>query len=1399
MQESKNHLQQRDKDKKRASTPLLKSFISFIPQDLVRKILQNPNIKIIETSEWIEGAILFSDISGFTNMSKSLSNYGLRGTEMMGKILNTYLSKMSELIYKHEGIIQKIAGDALTVFFEKNTNVQWKISILKAIECSFNMQKLMNSFRRIKTIAGEFDLTMKIGISSGRLFSGVLGSYDFGIEPFLIGKAIDLAVGAEHQASPGEIWIEEESFKRVENYIKVIRHKDKYYRIAHRLVNEPPAKKVEENKFSYKLTHEEKQTIINEISSCVPSPIAKRLELGYHEFLGEDRKTTILFINFEGLRMDDEDFEDKLRYYYNSMQKIITQYRGFLYEFESGDKGYKIIAVFGSPTSTEDNEGYAVQCANAIIQAGKDISWIKSQNIGITTGDVFAGLIGTPLLRRYALIGDKVNLAARLMSIAEDNTVLVDEVTYRLTRDRFVYEALPPKKIKGQEDLINTYIYKSIRSTEKKKTVKELSYMVGREEESKRFIQLYSEVANNNGQIVSVIGEMGMGKRSLIKAFTNMAEKDGIKPYEAVCYNYSRQIPYFGWIKIFNDITGIKDSDSNQDKLEKLRSTLNELVPQEVNKTPILANMLGIDMGENEWSKNLDPAVRKSNLIDLMSNVIINLSKKTVVFIILYDLHWSNSSTLDFLLFLSRNIKNERVMIVTSYRPFTDKPPEKLMELKKTDYHNTIVLNELNSEQTMEFIQNKWKIQQIPDSFKNIIKKNVGGNPYFIETLMTSLINTKQLLYNEEEGQYYFPKGKSEDIDIPNNMQNLIISQMDRLDETSKLLLKVSSVAGMNFNRQLIKWISPIKIDTNILEDKLSYLCEQGLLEREKKDGEIAYSFRNELTLETAYSTLPFSQRKHLHEATAETYEKIYNDRLDAYYEILAHHYSFTENIEKQLRYIKLAGKKARNAYANKESIEYFTQLSDIIEKKLKSLSDATSAYWENMIREAFDTAIELSDIKRFMGEMNQSKEWLEKAEDILVKITDEPRRYTLLRSFGEWFEFSDHYIQAMEYYLRAYKCISQQNDIEKTSLSAGHLGNLYRTIGVYEKALNHYKEAADLAKSVGDIMMRGRWLGNIGIIKSNQGEYDGALEYYFKALKISRDENDKSREAAWLSLIAEVYVARARYDEALKFGNKSLEVAEAIGYKRSIVMTLNTIGNTYRFLGKYSDALQAHQKALDIASLIGAINLEVICRGEIGEIYRFQQNWDEAMEFYKNAFSMAKSLGDRYNQALWERAIGIVLYQSPNSKVKKARQHLSNALELAKQIGHRKLRAEIEIHFGNAIAVDGELDEAERIIRNGLIMAQKIKHPGLSIWGKRMLGIILIKLGRKKEGAQELLDALKENEKLGLTKDIAECSLELGRELRDRSYLERALKLFKEIGLTKSMKQVEEFLTELD
>ncbi len=1398
MQEGKIPLQQRDKEKKRATTPLLKSFISFLPQNLVRKILNQPNMNILNTSEWIEGAIIFSDISGFTSMSQSLSNFGLRGTEMMGKILNTYLSKMTEIIHKYDGIIQKIAGDAITVFFEKNVNIQWKTSLLKATMCSFEMQKLMNQFRRIKTLAGEFDLTMKIGISSGRLFSGVLGSYDFGIEHFLIGKAVDLSVEAEHNASLGEVWIEEESYKKIESYVKIIKKNKNYYRIA---INKQdiPELDAKTEKITFKLTYEEKQTIINEIRSCVPSPIAKRLELGYHEFLGEDRKTTILFINFTGLSMEDKDFEQKLRYYYNTMQKIITQYRGLLYEFESGDKGYKIIAVFGSPISTEDNEGYAVPCANVIIQTGKDISWIVSQNIGITTGYVFTGLIGTPLLRRYALVGDKVNLAARLMSIAGSDQILVDAETYKNTKDRFVYEEQPPKEIKGQHTPIKTYLYKNLKNIEKDKKVKELSYLIGREEESKRFIQLYSKVIHKHGQIVSVIGEMGMGKRSIIKAFTSMAEKDNIISYEAVCYNYGIQIPYFGWINIFKDITGIRDTETNEEKLTKLENTMKEYIPQDLNKISILANLLGIEIEENEWSKNLDPSVKKSNLIDLMSNIIINMSKKNPIFIILYDLHWSNSSTMDFLHFLSKNISKERVMIVISYRPFTDKPPEKLTELKKIDYHNTIVLNELNSEQCIEFIQKKWNIKKIPDDFRNIIKRSVGGNPYYIESLMTSLINANQLLLNDKDGSYYFSDDRLENIDIPDDMQNLIISQMDRLDETSKLLLKVSSVAGMNFNKQLIKWISPIKIDNEILEVKLSYLCEQGILEKEIKDNEISYSFRNELTLDTAYITLPYTQRKHLHEATAETYEKIYKNSLESYYEILAHHYGYTDNIKKQLKYIKLAGKKSKNAYANKESIGYFNKLSDIIDKNLRNISDATTKYWEDMIREAFDTAIELSDIKRFMGEMNQSKEWLEKAQEILVKITDEPRRYTLLRSLGEWFEFSDHYKQALEYYTRAYKCISQQKEKEKTSLSSGHLGNLYRTIGDYEKAQTRYEEAANLADQIGDRMMKGRWIGNIGIIKSNQGEYDEALKYYFEALNISRDESDKSREAAWLSLIAEVYLAKAKYDEALKFGQESFNVAEAIGYKRSMVMTLNTIGNTYRFLGRYSLALESHKKALNLAVQIGAINLEVICRGEIGEIYRFQQKWDESMEFYKNAFSMAKSLGDRYNQALWEKSIGIVLYQSPISKVKKARQHLNNALDTVIQIGHRKLQAEIEIHLGNAIAVDGELDEAEKIIRKGLKLALKIKHPGLSIWGKRMLGIVLIKLGRRKEGAKELLDALKENEKLGLTKDIAECSLELGRELKDRNYLEKALNMFSEIGLTKRVNQVKEFLNEID
>lgn len=1398
------------KSENKISTSSLKTFISFIPTNIIKKILYKPSLSILEESEWIEGAVIFSDISGFTPMSQALSNYGSRGTEEMSGILNNYLTKMSHIIYKKGGIIQKIAGDAMTILFEKQANVSWKVPLFYAVECAFGMQRLITEFRKIKTIAGEFSLEMKIGIGNGRLFTGTLGTYDFGIEPFLIGCPIENAVMSEHHAEQGEIWLHKDSMEKIKDNIKIIKKVEDFYRISkieYKETEEPQS--IKPNHLKISLSEPQKQKIISEIRSCVPLSIAKRIELGYLDFLGENRKTTILFISFEGLSLNDAEFESKLKSYYSTMQKIITRYRGFLYEFESGDKGSKIIALFGSPTSTEDDEGLAVHCANAMQDAVKDIDWIVSQKIGISTGSVFAGVIGTNLLSRYAVIGDRVNLAARLMSLSESNTILCDEETFINTGSNFKWEAKPPRKVKGKTGLIKTYEFKGIKKSSKPSTVDEISYLIGREDEAKQFVQVFDKVIKNSGQIISVIGEMGMGKKSLIKEFVKFVKRRGMKILRADSFSYGTQIPYFEITELFRNLFNIKENDSNNTKIERINDFIDKLMPKQKDKIPLLESVLSIELPDNEandWAKNLDPSVRKANMIDFMSKILIEYSKQQALLIIINDLHWSNSSTLDFLNTLSKNIKDEKLLIIFSYQPFSNIVPESLSEIKKLDYHNNIVLNELTSEQCMDFINIKWKITNIPDNFPYIVKNNAGGNPYYVEILMNSLIKSGQLYHNKKEDSYTFSERAFEHINIPDSIHALILSQMDRVDETSKLLIKVASVVGMVFNQDIVIRIFPDKISKTTLFEKLYYLSEQGLLENEEKDGEQRFYFRNELTLETAYNNLPFTQRKALHEKTAITIEELYSDKIDSYYDILAYHFKHTDITEKKLKYLSLAGNKARNNYANKEAVNYYEQVSKLLENEISSGSiEATSEKWDDIGCELFDTYLILGDITKFVGEMDLSKGWLQKAESIIIKLYDEKRRYRLLQSFGEWYEFRDQYMLSLEYYSRAYKCISKQKNLMETSLSCGHLGNLYRTIGKYDIALKRYKEAASLANKAAsitnctrNIMLEGRWLGNIGIIYANQGSYDKALKYYFDALKISKTVQDKLREVAWLSLIANVYVAQSKYEGALKYAYESLEVANNIGYKRSAVMTMNTIGNTYRFLGEYDRALEVHHKALDTANNIGAINQEVICMGEIGEIYRIQERYIEALDFYKKAYSKAKTLGDKYNQALWERAIGIVYYNSPEPEVKKAKQHLKNAMDTASSIGHKKLLAEIMMHLGNAYSVDGEHEEAEKYIKKGLSIAQKIKHPGLSIWGKRVLGIVLIKLGKKDEGTKILTEALKKNEELGLKKDVAECSFELGKALKDNKYLKRAYDIFDELGLEARKIEVEEHLDNL-
>src|SRR5262245_30329260 len=410
------------------------TWLSYIPYALAREILEHPSESPVGRERRMDVVALFADVSGFTPISEALSKVGKVGAEELTTILNSYFEPMIDLIQSYGGIIGKFGGDAMTVLFPYTTRTR-AATARRAIQCALDMQAAMGRYAAIPTSVGTFGLAMKAGLALGPLFCTTVGDPAIRLEYIIAGRVLDLCADAEHHATKGEVVVHQELLEAA-GPAEVVEARGDFSCLAHlnHYVQPAPLPPLDHLP----------PIAIQTIARYIHPSIAERLRAGQSGFINEHRKVTVLFISFAGFDYDDDpQVGAKLQDYLVKVIQTIQRYDGYLNKVDMGDKGSKYIVLFGAPLTHENDEERAIRCALELRGLGVAI------RIGINTGFVYCGQVGSPARQEYTVMGDPVNLAARLMQAAQPGQILVSSFTWRYIPEAFVWEQLAPINVKG--------------------------------------------------------------------------------------------------------------------------------------------------------------------------------------------------------------------------------------------------------------------------------------------------------------------------------------------------------------------------------------------------------------------------------------------------------------------------------------------------------------------------------------------------------------------------------------------------------------------------------------------------------------------------------------------------------------------------------------------------------------------------------------------------------------------------------------------------------------------------------------------------------------------------------------------------------------------------------------
>jgi class 3 adenylate cyclase len=496
-----------------------------------------------ELPDRASGAALFADVSGFTPLTEALvQELGpRRGADELTRQLNRVYDALVAEVHHYGGSVMAFSGDAVTCWFDGDDG-------LRATACGLAMQQAMAQFSAIGIPSGRtVSLAMKAAVATGAARRFVVGDPQIQVMDVLAGATLDSLARAEHQAGKGEVVLAPAAVTCLGDKVRIAAWHDDGKTAERFGVVGGLASPVAASPWP--------QTLLDaldeqEVRPWLLPPVYERLRSGQGEFLAELRPAVALFVCFAGIDYDrDEMAGDKLGAYIRWVQAVLVRYDAYLLQLTMGDKGSSLYAAFGAPIAHEDEAVRAVSAALELQELPADLGFITDVQIGLSQGRMRTGAYGGTMRRTYGVLGDDVNLAARLMQAAGSGQILVSQTVRQASAEVFAWQDLSPVRVKGKAEPVAVCCPLRVR-TRRAIRAHRSAYalpMVGRKAELALIEERLAMALGGQGQIIGITGEAGIGKTRLAAEAIQVASDQGLVGYASECESYGTNTSYLVW------------------------------------------------------------------------------------------------------------------------------------------------------------------------------------------------------------------------------------------------------------------------------------------------------------------------------------------------------------------------------------------------------------------------------------------------------------------------------------------------------------------------------------------------------------------------------------------------------------------------------------------------------------------------------------------------------------------------------------------------------------------------------------------------------------------------------------------------------------------------------------
>ena len=1283
------------------------------------------------------GAALFADISGFTPLTEALARElgPQRGAEELTRQLNRIFSRIIGEVDRYRGCVIGFAGDAITCWFDSDDG-------RRAVACALAMQQVMREIGTLTTPSGSaIPLAIKVAVAVGPARRFQVGDPRVRRLDVLAGATVYRMAEAEHQAEKGEVVVGAEVATHLGDLLAVQEWRQApdggaRFAVVARLTG-PVAADPWPALAPGALTEDQ-------VRPWLLAAVYQRLLAGQGPFLAELRPAVALFLRFAGLDYEaDEAAERKLDAFVCWVQQVVSRYDGVLLKLTMGDKGSYLHAAFGAPVAHDDDASRAVAAALELRALSAELGYITPVQIGISRGRMWVGAYGSPTAHTYDMMGDDANLAARLMSNAAPGQIMISPAIAGGVARLYELKFIGPLTVKGKSQPVPVSLVLGRKAASP--PVSTASFfvrpLVGRDAEIGQMLRMLEGVAGGAGRILRLEGPTGVGKSHLAAVLADRAAEQGFQVVVGTCQSTTEHTAYAPWRQVFDALLdlsagvpsgpGIDLQATLARRVARVEHIVGGIHPAWRLRLPLLGDLLGLPIPDNATTGAFEPRLRQRALVDLIVEIVQAWAERQPLLLLLDDVHWLDEASQGLTVALARALAPARILLVVVHRPPLAGQAI-LPELDDHPLHTRINLAELSPAAVAGLIANRLGGPADP-LLLALIQAETQGNPFFVEEMLDALRESGSIAASEDGrwtiaapmlealrqahglvrqgGEWVLAPTASLpalDLGLPDSIQGVVLTRLDRLPEASKLTLKVASVIGRIFALALLGRSHPLHPPPDALDEQIAIMEQRDFARLEVPPPDTAYMFKHNITRDVAYETLLFDQRRQLHRAISRALEELDPAALDQ----LAYHSYLGEDWGRALAYLLEAGNRAQKLFANHEAIDHFEKALHCAEQ--------------------------------------------------LPEDTTGPQRRQIHGNLGQLLTATGQYEPALAHLHTALALAAQREDHDAQARACRWIARLYENRAEYAAALDWIRQGL---AALGDQQSaaRAEMLAIAGLISTRQGNYDQAIAQGEDAMQVAERLSDPAALAFACNSRAVIAVIQGNTREAVPYFEKTRALYQESENIYGQAMAENGLANAYFNFGDWGRAAEYYRRAGRVFNQTGDNYTLAFVENNLGGIALNQGRLDEALADYQRSLHILEQTGGSpYACGALHMNLGATFVR--RGDIDQARIHLELSQAFYAQADARDFLPELYRHFAAAAFCVADYGQAAAQARQALALARELGMGVEEATSLQLLGEIALARDDAEEAASYLTQALTLLEAGDQEYELARCRLAVAR-----------------------------------